>query len=85
MSLDDPLVQLMQQSLTQLRGQRANTRGFESACDAMTLTLWGDTPAIMYGPGLLENAHEINERVELAQIRQAVVELAEFIRRYCGD
>lgn len=84
-SLDDPLVQLMQQSLTQLRGQRANTRGFESACDAMTLTLWGDTPAIMYGPGLLENAHEINERVELAQIRQAVVELAEFIRRYCGD
>ena len=24
-------------------------------------------------------------RVEVAQIRQAVVELAEFIRRYCGD
>lgn len=80
----DPLVECMCESVKHVNKKLPVIRGFESACDAMTLMLWGDTPAIIYGPGSLENAHEINEKIYVPDIVKAVRELAEFIVRYCG-
>jgi acetylornithine deacetylase len=81
---EDPLVTNMVESIENIRGERPLVRGFESACDAMTLMMWGNTPSIMYGPGLLANAHEINEKVSIAELKKAVIELAACIVKYCG-
>ncbi|WP_134698721.1 ArgE/DapE family deacylase [Ammoniphilus sp. YIM 78166] len=82
--LEDPLVTTLVESIEKMRGKHPVIRGFESACDAMTLMMWGNTPSIMYGPGNLKNAHEIDEKVSIAELKQAVIELAAFIVTYCG-
>ncbi len=80
----DPVFTVLRDTLADLRPGQPPVRGFESACDAMTLMLWGDTPSLIYGPGNLANAHEIDEFVSLDELRQGVRELAAFIVRFCG-
>lgn len=81
---EDPLVTNIVDSIKTIRSVEPVVRGFESACDAMTLMLWGNTPSIMYGPGQIANAHEINEKVSISELKKAVIELATFIVKYCG-
>ncbi|MGE5482522.1 MAG: ArgE/DapE family deacylase [Bacteroidota bacterium] len=80
----DPVFTVLRETLADLRGRAPAVRGFESACDAMTLMLWGKTPAITYGPGNLANAHEIDEFVRVDELRQGVRELAAYLVRFCG-
>lgn len=82
--LSHPLVQCFTEAILPIRPKGIQVRGFESACDAMTLMMWGDTPAIIYGPGNLRNAHEIDEKVSIVEMERALEELCLFILRFCG-
>jgi acetylornithine deacetylase len=51
--------------------------------DARTFHLYGDTPAICFGP-YAENIHSVDERVHLPSVLQTTQALALFVRDWCG-
>jgi acetylornithine deacetylase len=51
--------------------------------DARTFTLYGDTPAVCFGP-LGEHAHGVDERVHLPTVTTTAQAIALFIADWCG-
>ncbi|MBU1375447.1 MAG: ArgE/DapE family deacylase [Alphaproteobacteria bacterium] len=51
--------------------------------DASVFNLYGDTPALVYGP-IGENIHGYDERVNLESLRMVTAVLALFIADWCG-
>ena len=51
--------------------------------DARTFQLYGDTPAVCFGP-LAENEHGVDERVHLPSITATAQAIALFIADWCG-
>ena len=83
-SLDNPLVKLLEQNHVAVVGQAPITRGCEYGSDARLLTNYGDTPTILYGPGCIQQAHGINEYIDLEQYLTSIEVLANTIRDFCG-
>jgi len=42
--------------------------GFEGSCDAMTFNLYSSTPAVIFGPGKIEQAHKPNEFININEL-----------------
>jgi acetylornithine deacetylase len=51
--------------------------------DARTFQLYGDTPAVCFGP-LSENEHAVDERVSVASMTATAQAIALFIADWCG-
>ncbi len=56
---------------------------FPAGCDARHFVNRYRTPTLIFGPGRLEQAHGINEYLDLAQWQKASEILALFITRWC--
>jgi acetylornithine deacetylase len=56
---------------------------FPAGCDARHFVNRYHTPTLIFGPGRLEQAHGINEYMDLAQWQRASEILALFITRWC--
>lgn len=74
--LDAPVVQCAQTTLAAM-GLPADACGVPFGSDASKLSRAG-VPTIIFGPGSIDQAHAVEEYVELAQVRVA----AEFYRRF---
>jgi acetylornithine deacetylase len=70
-----PLAQLMQGAAAEVLGLGV-VSGFPAGCDARHLQNRGGVPTIIFGPGDLQHAHSIDERVSLDEYIAAIKVLA---------
>lgn len=66
-ALDDPLLAAMETAAQRVLGQPVPRAGFPGGCAAM-LALNAGTPAVIFGPGHIQQAHTVDEWVALEQI-----------------
>jgi acetylornithine deacetylase len=80
---DAPLVTGLLDAAARVTGQRPAVFASTATTDARTLQLYGDTPAVCFGP-LAENEHAVDERVHLPSLTTTAQALALFIADWCG-
>jgi acetylornithine deacetylase len=78
-----PLVTGLQDAAARVTGEPPPLFASTATTDARTFQLYGDTPAVCFGP-LAENEHGIDERVHLPSITQTAQAIALFIADWCG-
>jgi CheY-like chemotaxis protein len=64
-------------------GERPRLEASTATTDARTFVLYGDTPAVCFGPRA-ERIHSMDERVHLPSMVQTAQALALFVRDWCG-
>jgi len=67
-SLEEPIVKIVKDSISQVRGIDQEFSGFTACCDMWCLTQGAGIPAVILGPGKLSMAHKANEYVSLDEI-----------------
>jgi acetylornithine deacetylase len=65
-------------------GKVLTPTAFTGTTDAKFFNLYGETPAICYGPSGGENIHGIDEWVSIDSVVQVTAVLAVFMARWCG-
>ena len=80
---DAPLVTALSAACTRAAGQAPALFASTATTDARTFHLYGDTPAVCFGP-LAENEHGVDERVHLPSITATAQAIALFIADWCG-
>jgi acetylornithine deacetylase len=58
--------------------------GFNSGCEAGVRANVHQTPTLVWGPGTLERAHAVDERIELSEVQTAALMFAAFAQRWCS-
>ena len=67
-SFEEPIVKVVKDSISQVRGIDQEFSGFTACCDMWCLTRGAGIPAVILGPGKLSMAHKANEYVSLDEI-----------------
>ncbi len=80
---DHPIVATLGAAVEGL-GLEKRLVGFPGACDAMIFNLYGDTPAVIFGPGDLAVAHAPDEYLPVEELLRAVEAIALAIVGFCG-
>jgi acetylornithine deacetylase len=80
---DAPLVTGLADAAARVTGEPPPLFASTATTDARTFQLYGDTPAVCFGP-LAENEHGIDERVHLPSITRTAQAIALFIADWCG-
>jgi acetylornithine deacetylase len=65
-------------------GQKGDLTGLVSCCDMNKYVNVAQVPTIIYGPGHMNQAHAVDEFIELDKIIDATRGLATLILNYCG-
>ena len=81
---DAPVVVALSQVHLDIVGSSLEPVAFTGTTDAKFFNLYGDTPAICYGPSGGENIHGIDEWVSITEMMQVSAVLAVFMARWCG-
>ena len=71
-SPDEQIVRTALESRTQVLGEPSHPEGFVACCDMRFLRNQGRVPAIILGPGSLDQAHKIDEYVSIDEYLKAV-------------
>jgi acetylornithine deacetylase/succinyl-diaminopimelate desuccinylase family protein len=69
----EPIVQVALETRSQLLGLSSEAGGFPACCDMAYLRNQGGIPTIILGPGSLDQAHKIDESIEVAELEQAAL------------
>jgi acetylornithine deacetylase len=80
---DAPLITGLQDAAARVIGQPPPLFASTATTDARTFQLYGDTPAVCFGP-LAENEHGVDERVHVPSMTQTAQAIALFIADWCG-
>lgn len=80
---DAPLVSGLRDAAARAMGARPPVFASTATTDARSLQLYGDTPAVCFGP-LAENEHGVDERVHLPSVTATAQAVALFIADWCG-
>jgi acetylornithine deacetylase len=80
---DHELVTGLQDAAARVTGHAPPLFASTATTDARTFQLYGDTPAICFGPRA-ENEHGVDERVHLPSMVQTAQAIALFIADWCG-
>jgi acetylornithine deacetylase len=78
-----PLIDALGGAAVRVTGERPRLEASTATTDARTFHLYGDTPAVCFGPRA-ENIHSMDERVHLPSMVQTAQALALFVRDWCG-
>jgi acetylornithine deacetylase len=81
---DAPIVTALSQCHLDIVGRVLTPTAFTGTTDAKFFNLYGETPAICYGPSGGENIHGIDEWVSIDSVVQVTAVLAVFMARWCG-
>ena len=81
---DAPIVQAVSACHAQIFGQPAVVQGVTYGSDLRLFTNHGNTPAVLYGPGDVAQAHTVDEYVNLEEVVAATKALALIVSRWCG-
>ena len=75
-SADSPVVGVLAKAHETLTGRAAVLRGVTYGSDLRLFTNHAGVPAILYGPGHVEDAHTADESIDLAEVTTAAAVLA---------
>ncbi len=81
---DHPIVATLSERFKDVVGQEPQITGRQGAADTRYLIKYGDTPTVIFGPGLTEQMHATNEWVNLDDVVTATKILALTIMDWCG-
>ncbi|PYX37144.1 MAG: peptidase [Acidobacteria bacterium] len=81
---DSPIARTISESHTKVFGAAPVVQGVTYGSDLRLFTNHGDTPAVLYGPGNIFDAHTVNEHVDLEEVLAATKVLAYIITQWCG-
>lgn len=82
--LDHPLVGAVSGAFADVTGRQATLEGMTYGADMRLLVNEGRTPAVLFGPGDVRDAHRPDERVAVADLLTATRALALAAMRFCG-
>jgi acetylornithine deacetylase len=80
---DDPLVLVIAEAVQGVMGE-ARITGFPAGCDARHFAMHG-IPAVIFGPGDLRNAHNVDEHVPVEDYLRCLEAVAHTIVAWCGE
>lgn len=80
---DSPIVRTIAESHELTFGQPPIVQGVTYGSDLRLFTNHADTPAVLYGPGNIFDAHTVNEHVELEEVLAATKVLAYIVSQWC--
>jgi acetylornithine deacetylase len=78
-----PVIDAVGDAAEAVYGARPGLVASTATTDARTFHLYGDTPAICFGPRA-ERIHSVDERVHLPSMLQTAQAVALFVRDWCG-
>jgi acetylornithine deacetylase len=81
---DAPIVMALSKCHQDIVGKTLTPTAFTGTTDAKFFNLYGETPAICYGPSGGANIHGIDEWVSIDSVMQTTAVLAVFMARWCG-
>jgi acetylornithine deacetylase len=81
---EGPIVTALRTAHADVTGEAAVLQGVTYGSDMRLFTNHANMPAVLYGPGSIEQAHAVDEFVELRQVVEAVKILALTMNRWCG-
>ncbi|WP_017471521.1 ArgE/DapE family deacylase [Amphibacillus jilinensis] len=79
-----PLVTSLSQVSSKVMAKEVVIEGCAYGSDARLLSNYGHIPSIVFGPGNIEQAHGINEFVDIEQYHTCIDVLVAFIKEWCG-
>lgn len=82
--VDSPIVTCLCENFTDVMKQEPTISGRQGAADIRHLNCYGDTPSVIFGPGMTEQMHANNEWVKIDDYLNAVAILARTIIAWCG-
>jgi acetylornithine deacetylase len=80
---DEPLVTGLLDACARVYGRPPPLFASTATTDARTFQLYGDTPAVCFGP-IAESEHGVDERVHLPSITRTAQAIALFVADWCG-
>jgi acetylornithine deacetylase len=83
-SPEHPIVLTMSEKYREVVGQEPQITGRQGAADIRYLIKYGQTPTVIFGPGLTEQMHANNEWVDTRDLVTATKILALTIMDWCG-
>ena len=83
-SVTEPIVEAVQKNFTEVTAAKPVISGRMGAADTRFLNQYGDTPTVIFGPGLTEQMHAMNEWVKEDDVITATKILALTILDWCG-
>ena len=82
--VDHPIVTTLGESYQQVLEKPPSITGRQGAADIRYLIKYGNTPTVIFGPGLTEQMHATNEWVDMDDVIHATKVLALTIMEWCG-
>lgn len=83
-SKNHPIVNTLNKKYYSVMGKKAQITGREGAADIRYLIKHGDTPSVIFGPGMSELMHSTDEYVKISDLISATKILALTILGWCG-
>ena len=81
---DAPIVRAIADGHAHMFGKPPVVQGVTYGSDLRLFTNHGNTPAVLYGPGNIFDAHTVNEHVDLEEVIAATKALAYIVTEWCG-
>ena len=81
---ESPIVRLLCESYQDILGVAPMVSGRQGAADIRHLNQYGDTPTVIFGPGMTEQMHANNEWVNVDDYINSIKILAETIINWCN-
>ena len=82
--VDHPIVTTLGENYQRVMGEAPSITGRQGAADIRYLIKYGNTPTVIFGPGLTEQMHATNEWVDMDDVIYATKVLALTIMDWCG-
>jgi acetylornithine deacetylase len=81
---DHAIVSVLQNKFTAVIGKEPKITGRQGAADTRYLIRYGETPTVIFGPGLTEQMHAADEWVNIEDVIEATKVIALAIMDWCG-
>jgi acetylornithine deacetylase len=82
--VDHPIVTLLGKNLLRVSGEAPRITGRQGAADTRYLIKYGQTPTVIFGPGMTEQMHASDEWVKVSDVITATKTLSLTIAEWCG-
>jgi acetylornithine deacetylase len=81
--VDSPIVRALCRKFTEVTGQEPVISGREGAADIRFMNRYGETPTVIFGPGMTEQMHANNEWANIDDLIQATKIISQTILEWC--
>ncbi|CAM3498851.1 peptidase [Cytobacillus oceanisediminis] len=79
-----PLMSVLSESYEAVKGKQPVVEASPWGTDGGILSRIGDTPVVVFGPGVTEAAHDVNEYISIQEVFHAAEIIALAIMEWCG-